>query len=343
MRVRSAVEIAPTLDVQGSLDGMPFMPEMLHYCGNTFRVSRRADKTCAGDGAARRMHNAVHLANLRCDGSSHGGCQAACLLFWKEAWLERADSEDAWTPSPAPNGDESQLTETLLEATQVVSGTKPVYRCQATEIPTASTPLRYRQLDQYVRDVENWGLAKVLRGMAIQVFNLWQSFAGRRLPRALLIAGGRPYPFVSGSLPVKKGATPSARLDLRPGDLVRIKSKQEIESTLDEALHNRGLSFDPAMTRYCGLTARVRARVDRLVDEHTGELIEIKSDCIVLEGVVCSADHHLLCPRAIYSYWREIWLERIDESPANGARPDSASAVVASEHGGRLCARSEPS
>ena len=51
------------------------------------------------------------------------------------------------------------------------------------------------------------------------------------------------------------------------------------------------------MAIYCGRTARVRARVERLVDEHTGELIEIKSDCIILEGVVCSGDYHRFCPR----------------------------------------------
>ena len=112
------------------------------------------------------------------------------------------------------------------------------------------------------------GLAKVVRGLVIEIFNLWQSFLKRQLPKAPLIAGGRPYPFVSGKL--EKGKAPTAKLDLRPGDLVRVKSKEEIEATLDHTNHNRGLSFDGEMVRYCGRTARVRARVNRLVDEHTG-------------------------------------------------------------------------
>ena len=119
VRVRSVLEIGPTLDAQGSLDGMPFMPEMLQYCGRTFRVSRRADKTCAGDGAMRRMHNAVHLADLRCDGAGHGGCEAACLLFWNEAWLERADDQAPLAPTPASDDDEAKITETLVAATRV--------------------------------------------------------------------------------------------------------------------------------------------------------------------------------------------------------------------------------
>ena len=71
------------------------------------------------------------------------------------------------------------------------------------------------------------------------------------------------------------------------------------------------------MAAYCGRTARVQARVNRLIEESTGEMIEIKSDCIILEGVVCAADYYRFCTRAIYSYWREIWLERIDAPEDN--------------------------
>jgi hypothetical protein len=324
VRVRSALEIGPTLDPSGALDGMPFMPEMLQYCGGTFRVSQRADKTCAGDGAPRHMQNAVHLADLRCDGAAHGGCQAACLLFWKEAWLERMSSDDAPLPQPVANGEQTSLRRVLDEGTTTDSD-PTLYRCQATEIPNASRRLRYREVDQYARDVRNWGLAKVIRGLAIEAFNFWQAFSRRHLPRWLRIAGGRSYPFLSGPHPVAKGATPSATLNLQPGDLVRIKSKSEIEATLDHALHNRGLGFDPEMTPFCGRVARVRARVDRIVDEHTGEMIEIKSDCIMLDGVVCMADYHRFCTRKIYSYWREIWLERIDPGELDRVEPaDSA-------------------
>jgi hypothetical protein len=323
VRVRSAMEIAPTLDPSGALDGMPFMPEMLQYCGGTFRVSHRADKTCAGDGEVRRMHNAVHLADLRCDGASHGGCQAACLLFWKEAWLERVESDGDPMPEPVANGDESRLRRALNEGTTTAADPTR-YRCQATEIPSASRPLRYREADQYVRDVRNWGLAKVVRGLVVQAFNLWQSFSSRHLPRWLRIAGGRSFPFLSGPHPVAKGGTPKATLDLQPGELVRIKSKGEIEATLDEALHNRGLGFDPEMTVYCGRTARVLARVERIVDEHTGEMIEIKSDCIMLDRVVCKADYHLFCPRQIHPYWREIWLERVTDQRDSEPRPAEA-------------------
>lgn len=319
--MRSAAEIFATLDDRGTLDGLPFMPEMLKYCGRIVPVTQRADKTCAGDGVVRRMHNTVHLRELRCDGSAHDGCQASCLMFWKEAWLERVGNgsvRNGNVATPAQRGlgegEQAYVDGTLHPATRETNedGTTR-YRCQATEIPRASETLRFRQADQYVRDLENWSLRKIVRGLIIEIFNLWQGFSERHLPEKLRIVGGRRYPFVVGKL--EKGKTPSAKLDLRPGDLVRIKSKAEIVATLDKTNRNRGLSFDGEMSNYCGRTARVRARVNRLIEESTGEMVEIKSDCVVLEGVVCAADYHRFCTRGIYPYWREIWLEKIEGLP----------------------------
>ena len=115
------------------------------------------------------------------------------------------------------------------------------------------------------------------------------------------------FPFIDGKLE----KTPDGTLDLQPGELVRVKSKEEIISTLDGNNSNRGLSFDPEMLWYCGREARVLRRVERIVDERTGKLLRLKRPCIVLEGVTCRGDYHRCCPRADYPYWREIWLERV--------------------------------
>src|ERR1700752_2160844 len=90
VEARSKEEILRTLDRNGQLEGMPFMPEMLAFCGKQFPVYKRAHKTCDTVvlGRGRRVEGgAVHL-ETRCDGQAHGGCQASCLLFWKEAWLK---------------------------------------------------------------------------------------------------------------------------------------------------------------------------------------------------------------------------------------------------------------
>jgi hypothetical protein len=324
VRVRSAREIFSTLDENGRLDGLPFMPEMVAYCGRIFPVFKRADKTCDGYGHLRRMDHAVHLSNLRCDGTAHGGCQAACLMYWKEAWLERV--ENGHSPEGGNLGADEQafVTNTLLPQTTDGVATAQedrVYQCQATALDDVAARLSARQLDQYVGDMRNWGLKKVVRGLLVALFNKFQLVNRRLLPRVTLFGGGRNYPFVSGEL--EKGQTPSERLDLQPGELVRIKSKDEIVKTLDRSNHNRGLSFDVEMVRYCGRTARVLGRVERLIDEKTGKMIQINSDCIVLDGVVCRADYrNRFCTRSIYPYWREIWLERIGSELPQCGRED---------------------
>src|SRR5581483_10391233 len=93
VQVRSKEEILRTLDANGRLDELPFMPEMLEFCGKTLRVGKRAHKTCdpaLGIGG-RKMSGTVHLENIRCNGAAHDGCEAGCLIFWKEAWLKPLD------------------------------------------------------------------------------------------------------------------------------------------------------------------------------------------------------------------------------------------------------------
>ena len=94
VEVRSEKEILATLDEQGAIDGMPFMPEMLDFCGKRFRVGKRADKTCNTITVmeSRRIYDTVHLEDVRCTGAAHGGCQAQCMIYWKEAWLRRVES-----------------------------------------------------------------------------------------------------------------------------------------------------------------------------------------------------------------------------------------------------------
>lgn len=107
--------------------------------------------------------------------------------------------------------------------------------------------------------------------------------------------------------------TPTAELGLQPGELVRIKSKAEILRTLNDDLLNRGMGFEEEMARYCGRSARVRARVDRCIDEKSGRMLRMKNPCIILDDVVCAGVYNSNCPREFVPFWREIWLERIEE------------------------------
>jgi hypothetical protein len=162
--VRSAAEIAVSLDLDGKLNGLPFMAEMQKYCGRQFRVLRRADSTCAG-GQPRRIENTVHLESLRCDGSAHYGCQAACLLLWKEAWLQRVVESPNGNGHPAArNGHASasiKSAEPNLNGHAVDSDRPSVARvrsdqklvCQATELNSASCPLLLGRTSNYLAGV----------------------------------------------------------------------------------------------------------------------------------------------------------------------------------------------
>jgi len=70
VEVRSKQEILATLDERGCVDGLPFMPEMLQYCGQRVPVRAVAHKTCETafqTAQGRRLDATVHFG--RCDGS----------------------------------------------------------------------------------------------------------------------------------------------------------------------------------------------------------------------------------------------------------------------------------
>jgi hypothetical protein len=128
--------------------------------------------------------------------------------------------------------------------------------------------------------------------------------------------GGTPWPTRNGSIPVGQ-PTPIQTLDLRAGELVRVKPYREILSTLNMRRKNRGLLFDKEMVPYCGGEYRVQRRVSKIINEKTGKMEEMKTPSIVLDSVVCQSRYsecRLFCPRSIYPFWREIWLERLPES-----------------------------
>jgi glycosyltransferase involved in cell wall biosynthesis len=320
VEVRSPEEILATLDQNGELDGLPFMPEMLASCGQRLRIDKLALKLCDTIDwtGIYRMRDAVHLEGSRCDGQAHGGCQAGCNIYWKEAWLKRIPAGDSGpephperTPAPAARGTQATLTAATRRPGDPAVPGEERYACQATELLRAA-PERIPSWDvrQYVQDVRsgNAGALATIRTVAVGLFNEYQDASRRLLPRRLRIRGGHRYPFIEGRLE----RTPEHRLGLQPGERVRVRRKEEIVATLDVNNANRGMSFDGEMVPYCGQEARVLRRVERIIDEKTGRMLHFKNACIVLDDVTCTAAYHRQCPRGIYSYWREIWLERVE-------------------------------
>jgi hypothetical protein len=305
VEVRPPAEILATLDEHGALDGVPFMPEMLRYVGRRFTVSRRVEKICdtIAMTGSRRMLDTVYLDDLRCDGSGHGGCQAGCRIYWKEAWLRRVDGGRLDTPTDGAEELEQRATVGARTVREIDGESAEVWRCQATEALRATEHLKTSDIRQYWRELSSGNLG-LFHFLAVAARGFVQEVAIRIRP--------------SRWVPLRGAGTPPAQepLDLRPGDLVQVRSPREIAPTLDPNGRNRGLSFDREMLPYCGGTYRVKDSVNRIIDERTGRMINISRDCLILEGVICSGERSVgrwFCPREIYPYWREAWLRRVDE------------------------------
>ncbi|MEY9183900.1 hypothetical protein ABIG06_005475 [Bradyrhizobium sp. USDA 326] len=339
IEVRTKDEILNTLDKAGRLNGLPFMPQMFQYCGQRFRVYKRAHKTCdtvSGKSLGRKLADGIHL-DIRCDGKAHGGCQAACLLFWKEAWLKPVASTSTISSPECgepPSGKIAPVVvcteEDVGKATHIRGADgEPIYNCQATRLLEYTTPLPWWDVRQYVEDYTsgNATLGRIFSGF-IYVGYIFGSLAfrgrlgipGRWLyDRFQAIRNGVPFPRRRGNIPLGK-PTPTCELNLQPGELVRVKSYEEILASLDTAGQNRGMAFDAELVPFCGGTYRVKARVNNFIDESTGKMRRMKTPAVLLEGVCCQSRYshnRMFCPRSIYSWWREVWLERVSEEAAS--------------------------
>lgn len=321
VQVRSADEILQTLDDRGRLDGLPFQPEMLAYCGQRLRVAKVAHKTCDNihKTGGRRMRDAVHLEGARCDGACHDGCMADCVFFWKEAWLRRENE-------PAARAGEARMTEQDIRRLACHPGDPsdagPTYVCQTTALFEATEPLHWWDIRQYVRDVTS-GNHRALHMLKLLMFAGFRKLVQVGIGYRFLVGtynrlqawrGGKPYPLGGGVIPDGQ-PTPTERLDLQVGEWVEIKPQEEILATITVNGFNRGMRYDMEMSQYAGERHRVQMRVERLINEQTGKMIVMKTPCIQLEDVYCRAtctEKRLGCPRASNTYWREIWLRRVD-------------------------------
>jgi len=322
--VRSKQEILATLDENARFDSLPFQPEMSALCGRRLRVAKVAHKTCdtIRKTGGRRMLDAVHLEGGRCDGSLHGGCQADCVFFWKEAWLKRADDDSATAVLPPVTPCTEAAVLRAARAPGQEAESDPSWVCQTTALYDATTLFKWWDLRQYLRDVTSgnhsaWHMFKLL------VFAGYRSLVHCGVGYRFLVGafnwfqklrGGKPFPAEEGQIP-RGHATPTEILDLRPGEWVEVKSGKEISETITKEGFNRGMRFDMEMLKYSGGRYRVQMRVERLINEQTGKMMQMKNPCIQLEDVYCRAEctpMRIGCPRASNTYWREIWLRRFD-------------------------------
>jgi hypothetical protein len=269
------------------------MPEMAEFCGQRFKVFRRVVKTCSSGTSSTmrsfRGDNVVLLENLRCSGAAHDGCEKACMIFWREAWLQKVS--DASVPPVRQMQGREQLRARLKTSTG-----PNTYFCQASELSRAAPQISRRErFSKCFGEIAAKNCTALEMARRISIWMFW------RIRRLFL------GPFGRGT----NKATPAESLSLHAGELVRVRSMASISRTLDPNSFNRGLWFSPEMRLLCGTEQRVSQRIDRLIVDGTGEMRQLRNT-VYLEGSMCGCAHVAFggCSRCEFNYWREIWLQR---------------------------------
>jgi hypothetical protein len=121
---------------------------------------------------------------------------------------------------------------------------------------------------------------------------------------------------------------PFLRGGLRPGELVRVRSASEIESTLDARGELDGLPFMPEMRGFCGRVLRVHRRIDKINDMRHKTGLRRVQGAVTLTGARCDGSAHGGCQAECQIIWRERWLERV---PASQAGADARALNAARE------------
>ena len=161
------------------------------------------------------------------------------------------------------------------------------YVCQTTQLPEFTKPLPWWSPAQYVEDYRsgNTTLPKMARGLFYSIFVRYPT----RLAPARYIYNSLASADRWNAEPRRLGQVPAGRptrtsiSSSESGELVRVKTHQQILTTLDRRNKNRGLYFDVEMVPFCGRVYRVRSRVDRFIDEKTGKMMSLKTPAVILE------------------------------------------------------------
>lgn len=297
VEVKGPQEIRRTLDSDGTVEQLPFMPEMVELCGRRFVVARRVVKTCSFGTASTMLafntDDVVILKAPRCSGADHEGCPKECVFFWREAWLRKVDDVSVQSSL------DSKGTGQLRGCLKTKSGPNTHF-CQASELLKAAHELsRKERFVKCIDEIRAGNCTPLQMAHRIAIWLFW------RIRRVFLGAYARGT----------KKSTPVESLNLLPGELIEVKPIESITATLDEKAHNRGLWFSPDQRRLCGQRRHVAKRIDKLIVDGTGQMRQLRNT-VYLEGSMCGCSHVAFggCPRDEFVYWREAWLRRLDSS-----------------------------
>jgi len=95
------------------------------------------------------------------------------------------------------------------------------------------------------------------------------------------------------------------------GEAVWVRSRQEIDATLDPFKELKGCAFLPDMYQYCDTQQRVLKSMRYLIDERDYKRKKVRG-VILLDAVICNGTPAFgACDRCCFLFWREEWLKKI--------------------------------
>ncbi len=136
----------------------------------------------------------------------------------------------------------------------------------------------------------------------------WNGHVKKWLKKAWCLWNGRrPQGSRASSPTVGRPVT----VALKPGDRVRVRSRAEIQATLNPWNELKGCAFLDEMWQYCETTQRVLQPLERFLDERDYTVKKARG-IILLESVICHGTPVFgRCDRCCFLFWREEWLERV--------------------------------
>jgi len=279
--IKSFDEIKSTLDSNNSLGGLRFMPEMIIFCGKRFEVEKNVRRVAIEFNSLGYLNGVIMLKDIYCDGTYHGNCSRKCRILWKKEWLDKEKPN---------NNDQEKYIDDFVK----IYTTEPIM-CQSSTLKNATqfiplSTLKSLTNKNYLKNITFFNLIRDLYYGARYYIN----------PMNWVVLG-------------EKRKTPTESLGLKVGDMVEVKTLDEIKTTLSRFGKNRGLGFQKEMVKFCGGRYRVSKIVKNAISEEDGTYRAVKNS-VILEGVNCDGSYHKRCERSCPHIWREIWLKRLNEN-----------------------------
>jgi hypothetical protein len=100
------------------------------------------------------------------------------------------------------------------------------------------------------------------------------------------------------------------------GQLITVRSIDEILATLDNTRRCGGCAFLPGMEQFCGKTFTIKKVVRSFFDERRWRMLKCRNT-VILDEVYCdgSGNHDTQgCDRMCFYFWRTEWLEKNDNT-----------------------------